>query len=70
MLKIIHYDWLTWPEVFDLPRDIPFVLRLGEGSILDEVAKHIGSETICLLPSLPYGWQTSVPRLVRQCFKE
>ncbi|MBA3874220.1 MAG: creatininase family protein [Anaerolineae bacterium] len=60
MLKIIHYDWLTWPEVVDLPRDIPFVLRMGEGSIINEAAKHIGSETICLLPSLPYGWQTSV----------
>lgn len=29
MPTIIHYDELTWPEVADLPRDLPMVVPLG-----------------------------------------
>jgi creatinine amidohydrolase len=60
MPNIIHYDELTWPEVVDVPRDIPFILPLGEGYNFDDIGQQIDSETICLLPALPYGWQGSV----------
>jgi creatinine amidohydrolase/Fe(II)-dependent formamide hydrolase-like protein len=60
MLSIIHYDELAWPEVVDLPRDIPFILPLGNGYSLEDIRQHINSETIWLLPALPYGWQGSV----------
>jgi creatinine amidohydrolase len=59
-MKIILYDELTWPEVVDLPRDIPFILPLGEGYNFDDIGQTIEAETICLLPALPYGWQGSV----------
>ncbi len=59
-MKAIHYQQLTWPEVVDLPRDIPFILPLGEGYKLEEIARQVEAETICLLPPLPYGWQGSV----------
>ncbi len=60
MVAIIRYEELTWPEVVDLPRDIPFVLLIGEGYNLEQAARHINTERICLLPALPYGWQGSV----------
>lgn len=60
MLNMIRYAELTWPEVVDLPRDIPFILPLGEGFNFDDVGQTIEAETICLLPVLPYGWQGSI----------
>lgn len=60
MSNIIHYDELTWPEVVDLSRDIPFVLALGDGYPLDEIQKAVGAPSCCLLPALPYGWEGSV----------
>ncbi len=59
MLNIIHYDELTWPEVVDLPRNIPFILPLGNGYTFDDIGQMIEAKTICLLPALPYGWQGS-----------
>lgn len=59
-MAIIHYDELTWPEVADLPRDLPLVLPLGEGYDPNQIAAKIGVDDICLLPALPYGWQGSV----------
>ena len=29
MTEFFHYDDLTWPEVAELPRDVPLVLPLG-----------------------------------------
>ncbi len=59
-MKMTHYDELTWPEVVDLPRAIPFILPLGDGFNLDAVGQMIETDSICLLPALPYGWQDSV----------
>jgi creatinine amidohydrolase len=56
---MIRYDELTWPEVADLPRDLPLVLPLGEGFAVDQIAASIGSDHLCLLPALPYGWRGS-----------
>lgn len=60
MSNIIHYDELTWPEVVDLPREIPFVLPLGEGYSLENIQNAINDQKMCLLPALPYGWEGSV----------
>jgi creatinine amidohydrolase len=60
MTTIIRYDELTWPEVVDLPRDMPIVLPLGEGYDPERIAAGVFSEQICLLPPLPYGWHASL----------
>ncbi len=60
MLNIIQYDTLTWPEVVDLPRDIPFILQLGDHYDLSDILQAISAQSMCILPSLPYGWEGSV----------
>jgi len=60
MPQITRYDDLTWPEIAALPRDLPLVLPLGDGYPADDIAETIGSNTFCLLPALPYGWEGSV----------
>lgn len=60
MQTIIFYDDLTWPEVVDLPRDIPFVLPLGDGYNFEHISNQIETEQFCILPALPYGWENSV----------
>lgn len=56
---VIHYDELTWPEIADLPRDLPLVLPLGDGFSIESIAAAIGADDLCMLPSLPYGWKGS-----------
>ena len=60
MPEIIKYDELTYPEVGQLPRDIPLVMPLGDGYSVQEIADAVHSERFCLLPALPYGWEGSV----------
>lgn len=60
MAHVTQYDELTWPEVADLPRDLPFVLPIGEGYDEGQIAQAIGADDYCMLPALPYGWQGSV----------
>ena len=31
MTEFFNYDELTWPEVAELPRDVPLILPLGRG---------------------------------------
>ncbi len=69
MSNIIHYDELTWPEVVDLPRDIPFVLPLGDGYSLDEIQNAIETHRLCLLPALPYGWEGSAAPVTSEMLK-
>ncbi len=59
-MEIVRYDELTWPEVADLPRDLPLVLPIGDRYDLNQIGTKIGAERYCLLPALPYGWQGSV----------
>ncbi len=59
-MQVTAYDELTWPEVADLPRDIPLVLPMGEGYDPQHISAKIGSEHYLRLPALPYGWQGSV----------
>jgi len=60
MAKITTYETLTWPEVAELPRDLPLVLPLGEGYDPQAIAHALMAEHVCLLPPLPYGWRGSV----------
>jgi creatinine amidohydrolase len=70
MPTITRYEELTWPEVADLPRDLPFVLPLGDGYDEAQIAQAIDADHFCILPALPYGWQGSVvavsPEMLRR----
>ena len=59
-ITVIRYEDLTWPEIAQLPRDMPLVLPLGEGYAAADIAGDIGVNTLCVLPALPYGWRGSV----------
>ncbi|HEY3311384.1 MAG TPA: creatininase family protein [Anaerolineales bacterium] len=60
MTEFFNYDELTWPEVADLPRDLPLVLPLGYGYPLPRLAEGLGSPArIGLLPAFPFGWPGS-----------
>ncbi len=60
MTDFFSYDELTWPEVTDLPRDIPLVLPLGSGYDFNLLAAQLGAPArIGLLPPIPFGWRGS-----------
>lgn len=51
------YDELTWPEISQLPRNIPLVVPLGGGFTLDLLAAALGNpDLVMMLPSFPFGW--------------
>ncbi len=56
-LNYFNYDELTWPEVADLPRDIPLILPLGSNYDLERLADQLSNPPrIGLLPPFPFGW--------------
>jgi creatinine amidohydrolase len=56
-MEITNYADLTWPEVEQLPRDLPMLVPLGlEEYDLHSAAKHISSKQIVVLPPIPYGF--------------
>lgn len=60
MTIFFQYDTLTWPEVAALPRNIPLILPLGEGYVLDRLTAVLGEPPrIGLLPQFPFGWEGS-----------
>ena len=60
MADFFRYDELTWPEVADLPRDIPLVLPLGSGYDFILLTAQLGHPPrIGLLPPIPFGWRGS-----------
>jgi creatinine amidohydrolase len=60
MTTFFNYDELTWPEVAELPRDMPLVLPLGSGYSMAVLADQLsGPANIGLLPPLPFGWRGS-----------
>jgi len=60
MTDFFNYDELTWPEVSELPRDIPLVLPLGTGYDRRRLAQSLSEPArIGLLPSFPFGWRGS-----------
>ena len=68
MTEFFHYDDLTWPEVADLPRDLPLVLPLGSSfdpstslrASFERVATQLSHpQRLGILPSFPFGWRGS-----------
>ena len=66
MTEFFAYEDLTWPEVADLPRDVPLILPLGSGYDLDELAARLGGPPrVGMLPPFPFGWRASGLELAR-----
>ncbi len=60
MTDYFLYEELTWPEVAELPRDLPLVLPLGGGYPLESVSQALGNPARAgLLPPIPFGWRGS-----------
>jgi len=60
MTDFFAYEELTWPEVAELPRDIPLVLPLESGYSLNLLAAQLENPLrIGLLPPVPFGWRGS-----------
>ncbi len=58
--RFFKFDELTYPEVSDLPRNVPLVLPLGGGYNLQALASALGNPArVGLLPALPFGWRGS-----------
>ena len=68
MTEFFKYDELTWPEVAELPRDVPLILPLGSGYDLHQLADLLRHPPrIGLLPAFPFGWQGSgleLPKII------
>lgn len=60
MADIFRFDNLTWPEVANLPRDLPLVLPLGAGYPQPDIEQQLAfPPRIALLPPFPFGWPGS-----------
>ena len=60
MTQFLAYDDLSWPEVAELPRNLPLILPLGDGYPQNWVMDHIGyPEKAAFLPAIPFGWPGS-----------
>ena len=60
MTEFFHYDDLTWPEVAELPRDVPLVLPLGSSFDSEKLAAQLGNpQRLGILPSIAFGWRGS-----------
>ena len=60
MTECFHYDDLTWPEVAELPRDVPLILPLGSSFDLEKLATQLSHpQRLGILPSFPFGWRGS-----------
>lgn len=58
MTEFFHYDNLTWPEVAELPRDVPLVLPLGTSFDSENLAAQLSHPLrLGILPSFPFGWR-------------
>jgi len=68
MADFFRYDELIWPEVAELPRDVPLILPLGTGYDLKELAAALGNPPrVGMLPTFPFGWKGSgleLPKIV------
>ena len=58
MTEFFPYDNLTWPEVANLPRDVPLVLPLGSSFNPEQVAAQLSHpQRLGILPSISFGWR-------------
>jgi creatinine amidohydrolase len=57
LTTFFSYEELTWPKVYDLPRDTPLVIPLGTGYSRERLASALGNPPRAgLLPAIPFGW--------------
>ncbi len=60
MTIFFNYNDMTWPEVADLPRDVPLILPLGSNTDWERVAALLGNPArLGILPSFPFGFPGS-----------
>jgi creatinine amidohydrolase len=60
MTDFFDYADLTWPEVADLPRNVPLILPLGSDYPWTRVAESLSNPALAgLLPPFPFGWRGS-----------
>ncbi len=68
MTEFFDYDELTWPEVLDLPRNVPLVMPLGLDLDMVQLAQRLGDPPrIGVLPAFPFGWKGSgleLPKII------
>ena len=68
MTEFFAYEELTWPEVAELPRDVPLILPLGSGYDGGQLADRLGNPArIGMLPAFPFGWRGSgleIPKIM------
>lgn len=58
-MEIINYAELTWPEVAELPRQIPMFVPIGhEAYDFTAVMQKYDMEEVVVLPAVPYGFQS------------
>jgi len=58
-MKVVQYADLTWPEVRDLPRDLPMLVPIGlQRYDLAAAGRRLGIPRAALLPPIPYGYPT------------
>jgi creatinine amidohydrolase len=58
--EFFPFEELTWPEVANLPRNLPLVVPLGSGYPLDGLASALGEPPrAAILPAIPFGWPGS-----------
>ncbi len=76
MTDILHYENLTFPEVDELPRDVPIVIPLGEmtdADLIKRVQRQARSasafDRLCVLPGVPFGFEGSALAVGRKLFK-
>ena len=72
MTEFFHYDDLTWPEVADLPRDVPLVLPLGSSFDPEKVAAQLShpqrlgiSAVLSLRLARQWNWPPENPDLTK-----
>ncbi len=71
MTDFFNFDDLTWPEVAELPRDVPLVLPLGAGCVQTELAEALRNPPqIGFLPPFPFGWRGSGLEVPESVLKE
>jgi creatinine amidohydrolase len=57
-MQWIAYADLTWPEVAQLPRDLPLLIPLGQDDYdYPAIARLLSARQVVVLPPIPYGFR-------------
>lgn len=56
-MELINYAELTWPEVAELPRQVPVLIPLGlEPFDLNALGAQLDAPEVVVMPAIPYGF--------------